>query len=166
MASPNLPHSILVVGSGGREHALVTALRKSPSKPSIICCPGNAGIERDVPCFNVAADDIPGLLTLIKEKKIDFVVVGPEVPLSLGLVDQLDVLGIPAFGPKANGARLEASKTYTKEILLKYNIPTAKTAFFTDADKACAYLDKNPAPIVIKADGLAAGKGVVVAATT
>ena len=74
MASPNLPHSILVVGSGGREHALVTALRKSPSKPSIICCPGNAGIERDVPCFNVAADDIPGLLTLIKEKKIDFVV--------------------------------------------------------------------------------------------
>lgn len=166
MASPNLPHSILVVGSGGREHALVTALRKSPSKPSIICCPGNAGIERDVPCFNVAADDIPGLLTLIKEKKIDFVVVGPEVPLSLGLVDQLDVLGIPAFGPKANGARLEASKTYTKEILLKYNIPTAKTAFFTDADKACSYLDKNPAPIVIKADGLAAGKGVVVAATT
>jgi len=166
MATPLLPQSILVVGSGGREHALITALKKAPTQPALCCTPGNAGIERDVPCYSVASDDIPGLIALVKEKKIDFVVVGPEVPLSLGLVDQLGALGIAAYGPKAKGARLEASKTYTKEILLKYNIPTAEAAFFVDKDEAFTYLDTHPAPIVIKADGLAAGKGVIVAQTT
>jgi phosphoribosylamine---glycine ligase len=163
MTTPTLPRNILVVGSGGREHALVTALLKSPSNPHVICAPGNAGIESQVPCYPISADNIPGLVQLAKDKAIDFVVVGPEVPLSLGLVDELNKGGILAFGPKADGARLEASKTYTKEILLKYNIPTAKAAFFTNKEEAHAYIDKNPGPIVIKADGLAAGKGVVVA---
>ena len=163
MTTPTLPRNVLVVGSGGREHALVTALLKSPSKPRVICSPGNAGIEAQVPCFPISADNISGLVQLAKDKSIDFVVVGPEVPLSLGLVDELNKVGILAFGPKADGARLEASKTYTKEILLKYKIPTAKAAFFTEPEKAHAYIDQNPGPIVIKADGLAAGKGVVVA---
>jgi phosphoribosylamine---glycine ligase len=113
----------------------------------------------------VAADDIQGLVALAQTEKVEFVVVGPEVPLSLGLVDELIKLGIPAYGPKADGARLEASKIYTKQILQKYGIPTAASAFFNEPDAAIAYVRARPAPIVIKADGLAAGKGVVVAQT-
>ncbi len=162
-----LPKSILVVGSGGREHAIVKALIASPSTPRVICAPGNAGIADEIRCFpNVAADSIDGLVELAQREGIDFVVVGPEVPLSLGLVDALAAQDIPAYGPKADGARLEASKIYTKEILLKYNIPTAEAATFDNAPDAIAYLRSHPAPIVIKADGLAAGKGVVVAQTT
>ncbi|MCC6414635.1 MAG: phosphoribosylamine--glycine ligase, partial [Opitutaceae bacterium] len=160
-----LPSSVLVVGAGGREHTLVRSLLASPAKPRVICAPGNAGIAADAPCFPVATDDIAGLVTLAKQENVAFVVVGPEVPLSLGLSDQLLAAGIPVYGPKADGARLEASKIFTKEVLLKYNIPTAPAAFFDDADMAIAYLRSRPAPIVVKADGLAAGKGVIVAST-
>ncbi|MDF9833811.1 phosphoribosylamine--glycine ligase [Ereboglobus sp. PH5-5] len=162
-----LPKSILVVGSGGREHAIVKSLLASPSKPRVVCAPGNAGIAGEIHCFpEVAADNIAGLVELAQREQIDFVVVGPEVPLSLGLVDALADANIPAYGPKADGARLEASKIYTKEILLKYKIPTAEAATFDNAPGAVEYLRTHPAPIVIKADGLAAGKGVVVAQTT
>jgi phosphoribosylamine--glycine ligase len=167
------PRSVLVVGSGGREHALVRALLASPAlsevegraKPRILCAPGNAGIAQDCTCFPVAADDIAGLVALAQREKVEFVVVGPEVPLSLGLADKLIAAGIPVYGPKADGARLEASKIFTKEILLKYSIPTAPAAFFDEANAAIAYVRSRPAPIVVKADGLAAGKGVVVAQT-
>ena len=139
------------------------ALLASPSHPRVIAAPGNAGIAADAACHAVAADDVAGLVALAQREKIEFVVVGPEVPLSLGLVDRLQAVGIPAYGPKADGARLEASKIYTKEILQKYRIPTAPAAFFQKAEDAIAYIRARPAPIVVKADGLAAGKGVVVA---
>jgi len=160
-----LPKSVLVVGSGGREHALVKALLASPARPRAIAAPGNAGIALDVPCFPVAADNVPALVALARREKIEFVVVGPEVPLALGLVDELAAAGIPAYGPKKDGARLEASKIFTKQILLKYKIPTAPAAFFSEAAPALAYLRTRKIPIVIKADGLAAGKGVIVAQT-
>jgi phosphoribosylamine--glycine ligase len=161
----SLPRSVLVVGSGGREHALVRALLGSPAKPRVICAPGNAGIADDVTCFPVAADHVDGLVALAQREKVEFVVVGPEVPLALGLADKLIAAGIPVYGPKADGARLESSKIFTKEILLKYRIPTAPAAFFSEVAPALAYLRTRKIPIVIKADGLAAGKGVVVAAT-
>jgi len=168
-----LPSSILVVGSGGREHALVKALALSPAmsqiegpaKPLLICAPGNAGIAQEIPCFPVAADDVAGLVALARREKIEFVVVGPEVPLSLGLSDRLIAAGIPVYGPKADGARLEASKIFTKQLLLKYRIPTAAAGIFTAVEPALDYLKRKTAPIVIKADGLAAGKGVIVAQT-
>jgi phosphoribosylamine--glycine ligase len=162
-SAPSLPRSVLVVGGGGREHALVRALLASPAKPRVLCAPGNAGIALETTCMPVAADHIAALVALVQREKIEFVVVGPEVPLSLGLVDALEKIDVPAYGPKADGARLEASKIYTKQILQKYRIPTAPAAFFEDAEAAIAYLRARPAPIVVKADGLAAGKGVVVA---
>lgn len=160
-----LPRSVLVVGSGGREHALIRALLASPAKPRVICAPGNAGIAEDVPCVPVATDDVAMLVALAQREKIEFVVVGPEVPLALGLADQLLAAGIPVYGPKADGARLEASKIFTKQLLLKYRIPTAAAGFFSEVAPALAYLRTRPVPIVIKADGLAAGKGVIVAQT-
>lgn len=152
-----------MVGSGGREHALVRALLGSPAKPRVICAPGNAGIAGDVRCLPVAADDVAGLVELAERERVEFVVVGPEIPLSLGLADRLIAAGIPVYGPKADGARLEASKIFTKQILLKHRIPTAPAAFFSELAPALEYLRGRPAPIVVKADGLAAGKGVVVA---
>jgi phosphoribosylamine--glycine ligase len=162
-AASALPRSVLVVGGGGREHALVRALGASPARPRVVCAPGNAGIALDVPCRAVAADDVDGLVALARREAVDFVVVGPEVPLSLGLADRLIEAGIPVYGPKADGARLEASKIFTKQILLKHRIPTAAAAFFSEVEPALAYLRTRPIPIVIKADGLAAGKGVIVA---
>jgi phosphoribosylamine--glycine ligase len=153
------------VGSGGREHALVRALAASPSRPRLLCAPGNAGIESEAGCHPVAADDIAGQVALARAEGVEFVVVGPEVPLALGLVDRLAEAGIPAYGPGAAGARLEASKIYTKKLLQKHGIPTAPAAFFDDAATARAWLKTRRAPIVVKADGLAAGKGVVVAAS-
>jgi len=161
-----LPSSVLVVGSGGREHALVRGLCASASAPRVICAPGNAGIAADgVDCFPVAADDVAGLVALAQREHVEFVVVGPEVPLSLGLADELLALGIPTYGPTKDGARLEASKIFTKELLVKYKIPTAAAGIFEAEASALAYLKSHPAPIVIKADGLAAGKGVTVAQT-
>lgn len=165
MSSSALPKSVLVVGGGGREHALIRSLLKSPAKPRVICAPGNAGIAEDVTCIPVAADDVPTLVALAQRESIEFVVVGPEVPLSLGLADQLIAAKIPVYGPKADGARLEASKIFTKQVLLKHRIPTAPAAFFQAVEPALAYLRTRPIPIVVKADGLAAGKGVIVAQT-
>jgi phosphoribosylamine---glycine ligase len=163
--SAALPRSVLVVGSGGREHALVRALLESPAKPRVICAPGNAGIASEVSCVPVAVDDIASLVTLAVREKIEFVVVGPEVPLALGLADKLIAAGISVYGPKADGARLEASKIFTKQLLLKYKIPTAAAGVFNSVAPALAYLQTRKIPIVIKVDGLAAGKGVIVAQT-
>jgi phosphoribosylamine--glycine ligase len=162
----SLPTSVLVIGSGGREHALVKSLLASPARARVACAPGNAGIAAEVTCFPVSADDIPGLVALARREHFAFVVVGPEVPLSLGLVNALAAENIPAYGPRADGARLEASKVFTKQLLLKHHIPTAPAGIFTEIEPALAYLRSRPAPIVVKADGLAAGKGVIVAQTT
>ncbi|MDB4384993.1 phosphoribosylamine--glycine ligase [Opitutaceae bacterium] len=162
----NLPSSVLVVGSGGREHALVRAIARSAAAPRILAAPGNPGMEAEgARCKSVAADDLDGIVALATAEKIEFVVVGPEVPLAMGLVDRLTEAGIPAFGPTADGGELEASKTRTKRVLQKYGIPTAPAAEFAEVDPALAYLKERGAPIVIKADGLAAGKGVIVAGT-
>jgi phosphoribosylamine--glycine ligase len=161
----SFPHSVLVVGSGGREHALVKACLASPARPRVIAAPGNGGIAQEAACFPVPAEDLAGIVALAQREKIEFVIVGPEVPLSLGLVDALAAAGIPAYGPRRDGARLEASKIFTKELLQKYRIPTAPAAAFSEIAPALAYLQKRRVPIVVKADGLAAGKGVIVAQT-
>ncbi|MCX7354560.1 MAG: phosphoribosylamine--glycine ligase [Alphaproteobacteria bacterium] len=154
---------ILVVGSGGREHALVWAIGASTLCDALYCAPGNAGIAREATCVPIKADDIDGLIGFAQREKIDFVVVGPEAPLVAGLVDRLEAAGIKAFGPSAGAAELEGSKGFMKDICRKYGVPTAEYRRFTDAAAAKAYIQERGAPIVVKADGLAAGKGVVVA---
>ncbi len=158
----SLPSRILVVGSGGREHALVKACLASPGRPRVIAAPGNGGIALEAPCFPVPAEDTAAIVALAERERIEFVIVGPEVPLSLGLVDALAAAGIPAYGPKKDGARLEASKIFTKQLLQKYRIPTAPAGIFSEAEPAIAYLRAHGKPVVVKADGLAAGKGVIV----
>jgi phosphoribosylamine--glycine ligase len=160
-----LPKTVLIVGSGGREHALVRAIAASPSQPRVLCAPGNAGIAAEAACFPVKADDVDGLVALARREAADFVVVGPEIPLSLGLADRLRQASIAVYGPGADGARLEASKIFTKRILIKHGIPTAAAGLFSEAAPALAHIRAGRAPVVVKADGLAAGKGVVVAAT-
>ncbi len=154
---------ILVVGSGGREHALVHSCLASPLVRGVIAAPGNGGMAAECPCLPVAVDDVAGLVALAQREGVNFVVIGPEVPLSLGLVDALADVGIGAFGPKADGARLESSKIYTKRLLLKHRIPTGLAVEFNELSPALDYLRTSSFPIVIKADGLAAGKGVIVA---
>ncbi len=156
---------ILLVGSGGREHALAWKLSQSPSCGQLICAPGNAGICEIADCVNIAADDIEGLVNFALQEVVDFVIIGPEVPLALGLVDELLARGIAVFGPGARAAMLESSKAFTKDFCTRHNIPTAKYDVFTTMDDAKAYLDEMSPPYVIKADGLAAGKGVVIAET-
>jgi phosphoribosylamine--glycine ligase len=156
---------ILVVGGGGREHSLGWAISASPLCTKLYCAPGNAGIAQVAECIDVAAEDIAGQVALAKREKIDFVVVGPEVPLAMGLADRIAEAGIKVFGPSQKAAQLESSKGFTKELCKRHNIPTGAYERFTDADKAAAYIKAQGAPIVVKADGLAAGKGVVVAET-
>jgi len=154
---------ILVVGSGGREHALCWSIAASPLADEVLCAPGNAGIANDARCIPVNVDDIEGIVQLAKDEEVDFVVVGPETALVSGLVDQLDDAGIKAFGPTAAAAQLEGSKSFMKNLCTSYDIPTAAYGCFTDAVAARAYITSQGAPIVIKADGLTAGKGVTVA---
>ncbi|PPR59371.1 MAG: Phosphoribosylamine--glycine ligase [Alphaproteobacteria bacterium MarineAlpha4_Bin2] len=154
---------ILVVGSGGREHALCWSISASPLCEKLYCAPGNAGIEADAECVPIHAENVSEMVDFAKTKDIDFVVVGPEVPLCAGMVDRLEDAGIKAFGPSAAAARLEGSKGFMKDLCAKYGIPTAAYGRFTDVDAARAYINEHGAPIVVKADGLAAGKGVTVA---
>ena len=157
---------VLVIGGGGREHAVCKKLSESKDVTQILCAPGNAGIAQVARCVpKVKATDVEGIVALAKNEKVDFVCVTPDDPLALGCVDRLEEEGIPAFGPTAYAAQMEASKIFSKNLMRKYDIPTAKCEIFTEMDKALAYLDTQEAPIVVKADGLALGKGVVVAST-
>lgn len=157
---------VLVVGGGGREHALIRKIKESPRVDSIACCPGNGGISYDAHCYPVAATDVDGVVALAKEIGADFVVVAPDDPLAAGMVDALNAEGFSTFGPKANAAIIESSKVFSKELMKKYGIPTAEYEVFDNADKAIEYIkEKNEFPTVIKADGLALGKGVIIAET-
>jgi phosphoribosylamine--glycine ligase len=156
---------ILVVGSGGREHALCWKIAASPLCDALFCAPGNAGIAAEATCVPVKADDIPGLIELAQNEHIDFVVVGPEAPLVAGLVDQLEEHGIPAFGPTAKAAEIEGSKGFMKDLSAKYNIPTAAYRRTADPAAAKAFARGLSLPVVVKADGLAAGKGVIICAS-
>jgi phosphoribosylamine--glycine ligase len=154
---------ILVVGGGGREHALVWKLKQSPRVKQIYCAPGNAGIAQIATCVNISAGDIYGLLNFAKNEQIDLTVVGPEIPLTYGIVDLFQQEGLKIFGPSKAAAEIEGSKALAKDIMAKYNIPSARYATFDQADEARDYVKQYGVPCVIKADGLAAGKGVIVA---
>ena len=157
---------VLVVGSGGREHALVRKIKESKRVDYIACCPGNGGISYDAECFDVSATDIDGVVKLAKEIKADFVVVAPDDPLVMGMVDALNAEGFATFGPRANAAIIEGSKVFSKELMKKYNIPTAKYNVFDKAEDVINYIKaENEFPTVIKADGLALGKGVIIPET-
>ena len=157
---------VLVIGGGGREHAVCKKLSESPLVTELLCAPGNAGIAQVARCCpDVKATDVAAIVALAKAEKVDFVCVTPDDPLALGCVDELEKAGIPAFGPSAYAAQMESSKIFSKNLMKKYGIPTAASESFEDMDAALAYLKTQSAPIVIKADGLALGKGVVVAQT-
>lgn len=158
---------ILIVGSGGREHALAWKVQQSPKVEKVFVAPGNAGtaLESGVENVDIAATDILGLLNFAKQEQIDLTIVGPEVPLTLGIVDSFQKAGLKCFGPTAEAAQLEGSKSFCKDFMVRHNIPTAKYQSFSDQQQAIAYIKAQGAPIVVKADGLAAGKGVVVAQT-
>lgn len=163
MAPENLV--VLVLGSGGREHALVRACGRSPRVDKVIAAPGNGGMASEVPCFSIDAEDPTAVVKLALEAGVTLAIVGPEAPLAAGVADALREAGIPTYGPGRDGARLEASKTYCKDFFAKYSIPTAAYGNFSEVDAALAYLAEHPAPIVIKASGLAAGKGVLMCET-
>ena len=156
---------LLVVGGGGREHAIIKSLKKNPSVTEIFACPGNGGIAKDATCVAIGATDIDGIVKFAVENKIDYAVVAPDDPLVLGCVDALEEKGIPCFGPKANAAIIEGSKVFSKNLMKKYGIPTAEYEVFEDMEAALNYLETAPIPTVIKADGLALGKGVIIAET-
>jgi phosphoribosylamine--glycine ligase len=160
--------NVLVVGSGGREHALCWSLAASPVVTKLYCAPGNAGIAAEAECVDLRVDDLDGLVAFALEREVGLVVVGPELPLVLGLVDRLEAAGIKAFGPSAAAARLEGSKAFTKTFCARHDIPTAAFRTFARGEAAAAedYLRGHPLPVVVKADGLAAGKGVVIARST
>ncbi len=157
--------NIMVVGGGGREHAIIKKLKKSNNVDKIYALPGNGGIAADAECVDIGAKDIDAIVAFAKNNNIDFAVVAPDDPLVLGAVDALEEIGIPAFGPKKNAAIIEGSKIFSKNLMKKYGIPTAAYEVFEDMDAALAYLETAPIPTVIKADGLALGKGVVIAMT-
>ena len=156
---------LLVVGGGGREHAIIKSLKKNSQVTEIFACPGNGGIAKDATCVNIGATDVEKLVAFAVENAIDYCVVAPDDPLVLGCVDAMNAKGIPCFGPKANAAIIEGSKAFAKVLMKKYNIPTAAYEIFTDMEKALAYVETCPIPTVIKADGLALGKGVIIAQT-
>ena len=158
---------ILIVGSGGREHALAWKVKQSPKVSSVFVAPGNPGtaLEENITNVTIAVDDITGLLAFALAEKIDLTIIGPEVPLVLGVVDQFTAAGLKCFGPTAKAAQLEGSKSFCKDFMIRHYIPTAAYQSFTDKDLAIAYINQQGAPIVVKADGLAAGKGVIVAQT-
>lgn len=156
---------IMVVGGGGREHAIIKSLKKNPEVETIYALPGNGGIARDAECFPIKATDIAGIVDWAKQNKPDYCVVAPDDPLVLGCVDELEAIGIPCFGPRANAAIIEGSKVFSKNLMKKYGIPTATYETFDDMAEALKYLETAPIPTVIKADGLALGKGVVIAET-
>lgn len=156
---------VLVIGGGGREHAICVTLAKSPKVDKIWCAPGNGGIASVAECVNIKATDIDGVVAFAKEHKPDLVMVAPDDPLALGMVDALEAAGIRAFGPRKNAAVIEGSKSFAKDLMKKYNIPTAQYAVFEDSAAAIDYIRQQGAPIVVKADGLALGKGVTVAMT-
>lgn len=154
---------ILMIGSGGREHALIRKLKESPRCEAIYCAPGNGGISKDAACVNISVEDIGGVVSFAKENQIDLVFVAPDDPLAAGMVDALEAAGIRAFGPRKNAAVIESSKVFSKELMKKYGIPTAEYEVFDDPQKAVGYIvEQNKFPVVVKADGLALGKGVVI----
>lgn len=156
---------LLVVGGGGREHAIIRKLRENPAVTAIFALPGNGGMAADATCVDIGAKDIAGIVNFAVEHEIDYAVVAPDDPLVLGAVDALEAVGIPCFGPRANAAIIEGSKVFSKQLMKKYAIPTAAYEVFDSLDAALAYLETAPVPTVIKADGLALGKGVVIAQT-
>ena len=156
---------LMVVGGGGREHAIIRSLKKNPQVTEIFALPGNGGIAADAVCVNIGATDIEKIVAFAAENAVDYAVVAPDDPLVLGCVDALEEKGIPCFGPRANAAIIEGSKVFAKNLMKKYGIPTAAYEVFDDLDAALSYLETAPVPTVVKADGLALGKGVIIAAT-
>ena len=156
---------LMVVGGGGREHAIIKKLKENKDVEKIYALPGNGGMKDDAECVAIGAKDIPAIVDFAKANEIDFAVVAPDDPLVLGCVDALEKIGVPCFGPRANAAIIEGSKVFSKNLMKKYGIPTAEYEVFSDMDAALEYLKTAPIPTVVKADGLALGKGVIICST-
>ena len=156
---------VMVVGGGGREHAIIKKLKENQTIDTLYAVPGNGGIARDAECVDIAAIDLERIVAFAKEKQIDYAVVAPDDPLVMGLVDELNAIGIPCFGPDKKAAIIEGSKVFSKDLMKKYGIPTAEYETFDNAEAALKYLETSAIPVVVKADGLALGKGVIIAQT-